>query len=305
MKKNYLTLLIIFLLAFYLISCSRKEAGDKVYFGLSYDKTPEGIVLSKFKKDFKFKPHIVSWVMDWEDIFPSDISVSLLNWGSIPMIIWEPWVWQEENSIDFNDIINGDWNLYIKKWAQSIRDYQYPVFIQPAPDFINNKYPWSIKAETQTPEKFVKGWKKIVDIFKENNANNAIWVWSFNIDDIRDEDFSEVQACYPGDDYIDWIGLNYMSKEKSSTSDIDNDLSLPLRKITELYPEKPVMLSISEIIPYKIISSQKEIKAVLLPGKNQLSDNRNKKEQLKSFLKNRLFKADLDLLNTVHIKKSP
>lgn len=55
--------------------------------------------------------------------------------------------------------------------------------------------------------KYVELWRYVYNIFKAQGATNVAWVWS--VGDEKEEwtdDYAE--AYYPGNEYVDWIGLN-------------------------------------------------------------------------------------------------
>lgn len=71
-------------------------------------------------------------------------------------------------------------------------------------------------------EEYKAAWRHIVDRMRSLNVNNVAYVWqssSSPIDDILDSYFShnsnfaaaheDISAWYPGDEYVDWIGLSW------------------------------------------------------------------------------------------------
>src|SRR5690606_3560391 len=64
------------------------------------------------------------------------------------------------------------------------------------------------------PERFRDAYRHIIDLFRNEGANNITWVFhvipSFEADDTSSsqEAWNNVTNYYPGDDYIDWIGTS-------------------------------------------------------------------------------------------------
>lgn len=58
-------------------------------------------------------------------------------------------------------------------------------------------------ASTTAAEKYVQAYRRIVDIFRENNANNIHWVWSPNDRSSPTQPWNDIENYYPGDDYVD------------------------------------------------------------------------------------------------------
>jgi endoglucanase len=56
-------------------------------------------------------------------------------------------------------------------------------------------------------------WRRVVSLFRAEGAINARWVWAPNIyylnkyNSIQSQN-SDLHALYPGDSYVDWVGLS-------------------------------------------------------------------------------------------------
>ncbi|RYZ64538.1 MAG: hypothetical protein EOP09_15785, partial [Proteobacteria bacterium] len=63
---------------------------------------------------------------------------------------------------------------------------------------------------------YVKAWRHIVDIFRKTGADNVAWVWSPSVVDV-----GSVPAWkyYPGDEYVDWIGVSFYSSNNLNALD--------------------------------------------------------------------------------------
>ena len=56
--------------------------------------------------------------------------------------------------------------------------------------------------------KYIRAWRRIHDIFEREGATNVSWVWAPNGESIPDVYWNRVSAFYPGDRYVDWVGLS-------------------------------------------------------------------------------------------------
>lgn len=67
---------------------------------------------------------------------------------------------------------------------------------------------WGGNANGNSPGDYIPAWRHIHDIFVEEGATNVKWVWAPN----RDSNHVSAQATfdtyYPGDAYVDYIGMN-------------------------------------------------------------------------------------------------
>jgi Glycosyl hydrolase family 26 len=80
--------------------------------------------------------------------------------------------------------------------AARIRAYGAPIFLVFHDEADND-------LRFGTPAEFVAAWRRVVDAFRAAGADNAIWVWSLSAKAYP----SAADAWYPGDDYVDRIGV--------------------------------------------------------------------------------------------------
>jgi beta-mannanase len=151
----------------------------------------------------------VSYYQAWGDgeehAFKTDVMNNLHRGGFIPFVTWEPWAAAFEayegrmpdSSLAL--ITSGIFDEYIREWAREATRFGHPFFVRPLHEMTNPTYPWS-SAYKNSPEMFVSAWKHIVMIFRDSGARNASFVWT----PYRASD----TAYYPGNEWVDWIGLD-------------------------------------------------------------------------------------------------
>ncbi len=64
---------------------------------------------------------------------------------------------------------------------------------------LGGNYPWA----GQAPDEYVAAYRHFVDLFRSNDVNNVLWVWS-------PAGTLEAPDYYPGDDYVDYAGLTIL-----------------------------------------------------------------------------------------------
>ncbi len=196
--------------------------------------------------------NIISFYMGWEDEnienFPHDLMKGIYSKGSIPMITWEPWASSLSQSVDNADLMaekkmlkniaEGVFDDYLKEFIQILKIYDQPVFLRFAHEFDNPQYPWS-QAGNNTPEEFIRAWKHIHEIVNTENANKIVFVWN-------PWSTSGMEQYYPGDDYVDWIGitlLNYGAFNPEGKPLSFDQLYEPIHRELRNFTRKPVMLA--------------------------------------------------------------
>ena len=199
------------------------------------------------------------WFQPWGTDARSEFSFAavseLLNKGIVPMVSWEPWSPPNDPRLLENPSINdtfqlrkisrGDFDGYIRTWARSARELDGPIMIRVMHEMNGNWYPWGGTANGNRPGDFVSAWRHIHDLFEEEGAQNVSWVWSVNLESVPNSEDNAYDIYYPGDGYVDWIGLsgfNYGDLEVwSSWTDLQ-DLYRPGLRALSKY-NKPIMLA--------------------------------------------------------------
>lgn len=203
-----LTVLILFLFVF-LLNASNLEAAS-VYNGVYVTGAPSDMTkINQFETNVGKKASIIMFYTGWgnqyNDFYPS-IMDNVRNHGSIPMITWEPWAYSvNDPRYSLANIINGNYDTYIRSWAQKAKVWGNPFFLRFAHEMNGNWYSWSEQVNGNKAGQYVQAWRHVYDIFREEGVTNATWVWSPNIE------YSgsiALEGLYPGDAYVDWTGMD-------------------------------------------------------------------------------------------------
>ncbi len=204
-----------------------------------------------FQKSLNNNLQIISIYQSWGaeslEKFPSGLMDDIALNGSIPMITWEPWVstfplipgkpelMKDQGALAA--IADGAFDEYIREYALKIRAFNKPVFIRFAHEADNPAYPWS-PSGGNTSKDYKEAWKKVVAMFVSLGVSNVTWVFTpWNP--------ATVHEYYPGDQYVDWIGLtclNYGTAAHDKKWRSFEEVYNPFRKkVLDL--QKPVMLA--------------------------------------------------------------
>jgi Carbohydrate family 9 binding domain-like/Glycosyl hydrolase family 26 len=218
------------------------------YLGLFREGAPQNMgYIKSFEKMFNKKPAMVMWYADFNSDFPLEDCESVYKYGAVPQIVWEPWIWGDDSKIKLDNIINGDWDKHIQEWASDAASYRKTVFIRWGHEFNIEKYPWGVGNNNKNPEKYVKAYRHIHDIFKKAGATNIKWIWCFNNYPNPNENWNSWDLAYPGDDYVDWIGIdgyNWGTTQIwSGWQSFKEMFRDQVREASKRYPTKPVMIA--------------------------------------------------------------
>jgi beta-mannanase len=94
------------------------------------------------------------------------------------------------------EVSNGEYDKDLEKLLSKLKSLDRPVFIRIGYEFD--------KKDKYDPDNFVKAWRHIVDKLRDAKIENVATVWCacpFNGTD-------PVEPFYPGDDYVDWFGVD-------------------------------------------------------------------------------------------------
>lgn len=143
------------------------------------------------------------------------------------------------------DVIEGKYDNQIRTWAEGIKNTEAPVFVRIANEMNGAWTDWSHKNVFNDPDLYKVAYRHVVDVFRNSNATNVRFVWNPN--DIPKPDYSwnDASLYYPGDNYVDWIGMTAYNFGKSEWSDFQyfDDLYSELyEEYMRSFPNKPMMI---------------------------------------------------------------
>ena len=144
---------------------------------------------------------------DWQTGFPTALERWDIDNGRIPFLTWEPW------GATLTEIITGIHDDWIRERARGLRDLDAPVFLRWAHEMNGTWYPWGgPQNHTGTalngPDRWIQAYRHIHNIFRNQNADNVIWVWGPNVESVPNTDWNQWGDYYPGDRYVDWVGVS-------------------------------------------------------------------------------------------------
>lgn len=152
------------------------------------------------------------WYESIGEDFYADNFRPMAQEGRIIQLAWEPHDFSRpatsQPEYRLERITAGDFDNDIRRWARQLRDFGYPVYFRPMCEMNGDWVTWSGIANGNTPDDYIPAWRHVHDIFVQEGATNVKWVWSPN----RDGSIADAQATfntyYPGDNYVDFIGIN-------------------------------------------------------------------------------------------------
>jgi Glycosyl hydrolase family 26 len=208
-----------------------RAAGGK-FLGVEAPGAPDslGPVLS-FAASAGVRPNMIGEYMSWGN--PLDVKAIQNAWSyrALYYMVWEPY------HTTVAAIADGRSNGYITRLAREVRALNLPLAISFGHEFNGFWYPWGTTGTTAA--EFVAAWRLIRRLFAAAHATNVIWVWNPNV--ISAEPNLPLSAYYPGDAYVDWVGITgYFSATGPDTFD---GLYGPTMQEIRRFTDKPFFIA--------------------------------------------------------------
>lgn len=162
------------------------------------------------------------------------------------MLTWQPW-WTNGGQYHATpDIAAGLYDDYIREWARGAREIGEPIFLRISNEMNGDWDPWCVWFLSLDHDLYQEAWKRIHRIFKEEGADNVQFVWNPHDRSYPDFRWNDAHLYYPGDEYVDWIGLTGYNNGTSYPYDVWRDFDLIYRDLYDdynsKYPDKPFMI---------------------------------------------------------------
>lgn len=141
----------------------------------------------------------------WTNSFPTGLENADVAAGRIPLISWD--------GTSLDPILSGQHDAMIRSRAEAVVAFGAPVFLRWGWEMNGN---WSPHDGTNNndpgkhngPAKYVDAWRHIHDLFQAEGATNVAWVWAPNGSDVPADNWNHWTQYYPGDGYVDWVGID-------------------------------------------------------------------------------------------------
>jgi Glycosyl hydrolase family 26 len=174
-------------------------------------------VIKRFASDAGRQPAIVSIYQQWwgQPSFPAAAARWLEDRGAVPLVVWEPWQpglkgtqKVDQPAYRLSVIARGGFDGYLRRYADQVRAYAGPLFLEPFHEMNGNWYPWGGTVNGNTTGDYVLAWRHVHDVFQREGATNVTWTWTVNAGSVPNTTENLPDRYWPGAEYVDWVGLD-------------------------------------------------------------------------------------------------
>ncbi len=194
--------------------------------------------------------------------FPGKAVKEIRGCGAIPFIrlmARSSFAYGPDPVYTLQGIIEGKFDRQLRAWAKEAKEYGGPLLAEFGVEMNGDWFPWSGywngAGESEGygepdfpdgPERFRDAYRHIIDIFRQEGAENITWFFHVNWDSVPDEEWNRIDNYYPGDEYIDWVGVSVYGPLEPSMRDMWNELSFRrgfmrfYNQVKKFAPSKPI-----------------------------------------------------------------
>jgi hypothetical protein len=153
--------------------------------------------IDDFARLSRFSPRIVSYYSTFTQPFNAAFATQAQSKGATVLVQWQP------RGTTSAEIASGADDAYITQFAQDVLSDSHQVIISYGQEMNGNWYPWGFG--TDTPANYIAAWQHIWNIFRQQGVYNVTWLWGPNI---QYKGGPPLSQWYPGNAYVDWVGLD-------------------------------------------------------------------------------------------------
>ena len=121
---------------------------------------------------------------------------------------------------ELDNLVGGEHDDKIRQLAKFAATVDGTVYLRIGYEFDGA---WNQGYEDR--ERFIKAYKRIVDVLRDAGADNVESVWqagAAGVDEIIDGVHEDITEWYPGDDYVDWLALSwFMHPDERSVAEFE------------------------------------------------------------------------------------
>src|SRR5215831_13614982 len=175
------------------------------------------------------KPNIVLYYSSWKEPFQARFAAKVHAHGATPFVQIDP------GHATLTSVASGRYDAFLSSYARQVRAYGHRVIIGFAAEMNGDWYLWGYRHTPATA--FVAAWRHVVTVFRQQAADNVIWLWTINV---TENGTGPIQDWWPGASYVTWVGIDGYYYLRSDTF---NSAFLPTIAEVRIFTQRPILLS--------------------------------------------------------------
>ncbi len=140
---------------------------------------------------------------NWSEPFPLSKCLDISNYGSIPVIYWDP-ILSDGTAIDYEMINKGIFKDYMAEFASEAASYGKPVILCPLRNANDPNILWSLKNNKNRFSDYKEAFIRCVLALRKSNAKNILTAFGYSVLPSVSH-ISNPANIYPGNEYVDLL----------------------------------------------------------------------------------------------------
>lgn len=166
--------------------------------------------------DFEFLNHKISRTPDFipvfvhwgnENQFPQVIAEYAAKNNQTLVIYWEAMDYNYPDPAgdprySYDQLLSGQHDDYLTSFSLAAKASNQPIIIIPFEEMNGDWYPWALTLNGNSPQKHIEAFRYLRKFFTDSPTTKFAWVVN------RESESIDLTAFYPGNDYVDYVGVN-------------------------------------------------------------------------------------------------
>ncbi|MFD0528677.1 glycoside hydrolase family 26 protein [Kitasatospora arboriphila] len=220
---------------------------DGLHFGVSTPGSPNEPETENVSASAYRLPTVQEYFVNWDEEFSADRVTSSYHLGAVPLLTWQPSAGKDQGddqpAYALRRIASGAHDGYVRRFADAVREVRQPVVIRFAHEMNADWYPWAEQRSGNRQGDYVAAWRHVHDVFASRGVTNVLWFWCPNIH--RGTDKHELARYFPGDQYVDWIGMDGYSESEKRADEVFDETYADLVSLSQ----KPIFIGETGVRP--------------------------------------------------------
>ena len=169
-------------------------------------------LIDQYTQQVGTMPKVVHYYLSWSDGGPFDraLNDAIVARGATPMLTWNPQDWRygvTQPAYTDAVIASGVYDALLRQWGHDLDAWGKPFYLRIGDEMNGDWDPWSPGVNSNTVATYIAMWRHVVTTMRAagNGLPNVRFIWCPGTVDQGAADFTPM---YPGDAYVDWIGLD-------------------------------------------------------------------------------------------------
>lgn len=206
-----------------------------------------------YERSLETKFDLLMTYQSFPDPFPTRVMEEAARDERLVMLTLQSWepvppdkVYSSPTTLVFK-LLQGEYDGYLREYARAAAGWGRPFFFRLDNEMNADWTPWGAFQYGKDADLYVYAWRHVWEIFREEGATNAIWVWNPNDTAFPDWKWNHHSRYWPGSAYVDWVGLTAYNLGDSYPDTVWREFRDAYKAVYDeyrlMYPGKPLMIT--------------------------------------------------------------